>query len=142
MLTGDSQSAAKAIAAEVGIERVYSEVLPEDKLAAVRENQKEGMTAMVGDGINDSPALKQADVGMAMGNGTDVAIDSADVVLVGGDLRSVNSAIELSRATVRNLKENLFWAFIYNVLGIPVAAGVLYSVGVVLNPMIGALARV
>ena len=140
MLTGDSQSAAKAIAAEVGIERVYSEVLPEDKLAAVRENQKEGMTAMVGDGINDSPALKQADVGMAMGNGTDVAIDSADVVLVGGDLRSVNSAIELSRATVRNIKENLFWAFIYNVLGIPVAAGVLYSVGVVLNPMIGALA--
>ena len=140
MLTGDSQSAAKAIAAEVGIERVYSEVLPEDKLAAVRENQKEGMTAMVGDGINDSPALKQADVGMAMGNGTDVAIDSADVVLGGGDLRSVNSAIELSRATVRNIKENLFWAFIYNVLGIPVAAGVLYSVGVVLNPMIGALA--
>ena len=140
MLTGDSHAAAQAIADQVGISRVYSDVLPEDKLNAVKENQAEGLTAMVGDGINDSPALKQADVGMAMGNGTDIAIDSADVVLVSGDLRAVNSAIELSRATVRNIKENLFWAFIYNILGIPIAAGVLYSIGIVLNPMIGALA--
>lgn len=140
MLTGDNNSAARSIAEQVGIERVYSEVLPEDKLNAVVENQKNGLVAMVGDGINDSPALKQADVGMAMGNGTDIAIDSADIVLVNGDLRAVNTAIELSRATVRNIKQNLFWAFIYNVLGIPVAAGALYAVNITLNPMIGALA--
>ena len=140
MLTGDSAAAAQAIAEEVGIERVYSEVLPEDKLNVVIENQKTGLTAMVGDGINDSPALKQADVGIAMGNGTDVAIDSADIVLVNGDLRAVHSAIGLSRVTVRNIKENLFWAFIYNILGIPIAAGVLSFIGIILNPMIGALA--
>ena len=135
-----SAAAAQAIAEEVGIERVYSEVLPEDKLNVVIENQKTGLTAMVGDGINDSPALKQADVGIAMGNGTDVAIDSADIVLVNGDLRAVHSAIGLSRVTVRNIKENLFWAFIYNILGIPIAAGVLSFIGIILNPMIGALA--
>ncbi|HIY77612.1 MAG TPA: heavy metal translocating P-type ATPase [Candidatus Borkfalkia excrementavium] len=140
MLTGDSAGAANAIAALVGIDKVYSEVLPEDKLNAVLENKKAGITAMVGDGINDSPALKEADVGIAMGNGTDVAIDSADVVLVGGDLRAVNSAIDLSKAAVRNIKENLFWAFIYNILCIPIAAGVLYAADVILNPMIGALA--
>ena len=140
MLTGDAAAPARAIAQEVGIDRVYSEVLPEDKLAAVMENKKNGCTAMVGDGINDSPALKEADIGIAMGNGTDVAIDSADIVLVGGDLRAVNAAFDLSRATVRNIHQNLFWAFIYNLLCIPIAAGVLYPVGVILDPMYGALA--
>ena len=140
MLTGDAAGAAQAIAAEVGISDVYSEVLPEDKLNIVIANKKTGMTAMVGDGINDSPALKEADVGIAMGNGTDVAIDSADVVLVGGDLRALGSAVGLSRATVRNIRENLFWAFIYNVIGIPIAAGSLYAIGITLNPMIGAAA--
>ncbi len=140
MLTGDSAGAARAVARQAGIERVISEVLPQDKLDAVIESKKTAVTAMVGDGINDAPALKEADVGIAMGNGTDVAIDSADVVLVGGDLRAVNAAIDLSRATVRNIHQNLFWAFIYNLLCIPVAAGVLYAVGVMLQPMYGALA--
>ena len=140
MLTGDSAGAARAVARQAGIERVISEVLPQDKLDAVIESKKTAVTAMVGDGINDAPALKEADVGIAMGNGTDVAIDSADVVLVGGDLRAVNAAIDLSRATVHNIHQNLFWAFIYNLLCIPVAAGVLYAVGVVLQPMYGALA--
>lgn len=140
MLTGDGQGAARAIAAQVGISEVYAEVLPEDKLNIVIENKAHGMTAMVGDGINDSPALKEADVGVAMGNGTDIAIDSADVVLVGGDLRALGNAIDLSRATVRNIHQNLFWAFIYNLLCIPIAAGVLFAVGVVLDPMYGAAA--
>lgn len=140
MLTGDGEAAAHAVAQSVGIDRVYAEVLPEDKLRAVTENKKSGITAMVGDGINDSPALKEADVGIAMGNGTDVAIDSADVVLVGGDLRAVGAAVELSKAAMRNIKENLFWAFFYNVLCIPIAAGVLYAVGFVMEPMYGALA--
>lgn len=140
MLTGDSAQAANTIAHRVGIERVYSEVLPEDKLNIVLENKKNGAVAMVGDGINDAPALKEADVGIAMGNGTDVAIDSADVVIMGGDLRAVNAAIDLSHATVRNIHENLFWAFIYNIICIPIAAGVLYPLGIVLDPMYGALA--
>lgn len=140
MLTGDAEAAARAVAKQAGIDEVIAEVLPEDKLKAVIESRKTAVTAMVGDGINDSPALKEADIGVAMGNGTDVAIDSADVVLVGGDLRALDSAVDLSRATVRNIKENLFWAFIYNVLCIPIAAGALYAVGWVLNPMIGALA--
>ena len=140
MLTGDAEGAARAIAKQAGIEKVIAEVLPEDKLGAVVESKKSAVTAMAGDGINDSPALKEADVGIAMGNGTDVAIDSADVVLVGGDLRAVNSAVDLSKATVRNIKENLFWAFFYNLLCIPLAAGVLYAAGVMLTPMYGALA--
>ena len=140
MLTGDGQGAARAIAAQVGIQEVYADVLPEDKLNIVIENKKKGMTAMVGDGINDSPALKEADVGVAMGNGTDIAIDSADVVLVGGDLRALENAIDLSRAAVRNIHQNLFWAFIYNLLCIPIAAGALFAVGVVLDPMYGAAA--
>ncbi len=140
MLTGDGAGAANAVAARVGIAKVISEVLPEDKLNAVIESKNTAVTAMVGDGINDSPALKEADVGIAMGNGTDVAIGSADIVLVGGDLRAVNAAVDLSKAAVRNIKENLFWAFIYNLLCIPVAAGVLYPLGVVLSPMFGALA--
>ncbi len=140
MLTGDAEGAAKAIAKQAGIDEVIAGVLPEGKLAAVQNSKKAGVTAMAGDGINDSPALKEADVGIAMGSGTDVAIDSADVVLVAGDLRAVNAAIDLSKATVRNIKENLFWAFIYNLLCIPIAAGALYAVGVVLSPMYGALA--
>ena len=140
MLTGDSRHAAQAIARQAGIDTVIAEVLPEDKLRAVADSKKTAVTAMVGDGINDSPALKEADVGVAMGNGTDVAIDSADVVLVGGDLRALDAAVDLSKATVRNIHQNLFWAFIYNVLCIPIAAGALYAVGVVLSPMIGALA--
>ena len=140
MLTGDSRQAAQAIARQAGIDTVIAEVLPQDKLRAVTDSKKSAVTAMVGDGINDSPALKEADIGVAMGDGTDVAIDSADVVLVGGDLRALSAAVDLSRATVRNIHENLFWAFLYNVLCIPIAAGALYAVGVVLSPMIGALA--
>lgn len=140
MLTGDGERAAKAVAASVGIDDYVAEVLPEDKLRAVENMQKIGGTvAMVGDGINDSPALKQADVGVAIGDGTDVAIDSAGIVLVGGDLRSLDTAISLSRATVRNIKQNLFWAFFYNTVMIPVAAGALSPVGFYFNPMIAAL---
>lgn len=140
MLTGDNQTAAKAVAQQVGIDDFVAEVLPEDKLRMVENMRKAGgVVAMVGDGINDSPALKQADVGIAIGDGTDVAIDSAGVVLVGGDLRTLDTAIDLSRATVRNIKENLFWAFFYNVVMIPVAAGALSAVGLTFNPMIAAL---
>lgn len=139
MLTGDEENTAKAIADSVGIEDFMSEVMPEDKLRAVTNLQQVGgFVAMVGDGINDSPALKQADVGIAMGSGTDVAIDSADVVLVSEDLRTLDDMFELSRATVRNIKENLFWAFIYNVIMIPVAAGVFAWANFTFNPMIAA----
>lgn len=140
MLTGDNQVAAKAVADSVGIDDFVAEVLPEDKLRMVDNMQKIGGTvAMVGDGINDSPALKEADVGIAIGGGSDVAIDSASVVLIGGDLRALDTAIDLSRATVRNIKQNLFWAFFYNVIMIPVAAGALSFAGVMFNPMWGAL---
>ena len=140
MLTGDSQSTAKAVAAKVGIDEFVAEVLPEDKLKAVENVQSVGgVVAMVGDGINDSPALKQADVGIAMGSGTDVAIDSAGVVLVSEDLRTLDTVFDLSKATVRNIKQNLFWAFFYNVVMIPVAAGVFSWLGFVFNPMIAAL---
>ena len=139
MLTGDEENTAKAIADSVGIEDFMSEVMPEDKLRAVTNLQQVGgFVAMVGDGINDSPALKRADVGIAMGSGTDVAIDSADVVLVSEDLRTLDDMFELSRATVRNIKENLFWAFIYNVIMIPVAAGVFAWANFTFNPMIAA----
>ena len=139
MLTGDSAVTAKAVAESVGIDEYIAEVLPEDKLRAVENVQKVGgCVAMVGDGINDSPALKQADVGIAMGGGTDVAIDSAGVVLVSEDLRTLDTVFDLSRAAVRNIKENLFWAFIYNVIMIPVAAGAFSALGFVFNPMIAA----
>ena len=139
MLTGDNENVAKAIAEEVGIDDYYAEALPEDKKNAVeRVGSVGGFVAMVGDGINDSPALKAADVGVAMGNGTDIAIESADVVLSRGDIRLVGTMIELSKATVRNIKQNLFWAFFYNVAAIPIAAGVFAFAGFTLNPMIGA----
>lgn len=142
MLTGDNQQTAQAIAAQAGITEVISEVLPEEKAQAVQKLQKSGeKVAMVGDGINDAPSLAQADVGIAIGSGTDVAIESADIVLMRSDLKDVAAAIELSRATMRNIKENLFWAFAYNILGIPVAMGLLHVFGgPLLNPMIAGAA--
>ena len=139
MLTGDNENVAKAIAEQVGIDDYYAEALPEDKAKSVqRVRRVGGFVAMVGDGINDSPALKEADVGVAMGTGTDIAIDSADVVLSRGDLRLLCTMVDLSRQTVRNIKQNLFWAFFYNCVAIPVAAGVFAFAGLSLNPMIGA----
>lgn len=139
MVTGDNERVAHAIAESVGISDVFAEALPKDKADAVKRVQSAGgYVAMVGDGINDSPALKQADVGIAVGTGTDVAIDSADVVLASGDIRSAADAVQLSRKTVKNIKENLFWAFFYNVVAIPVAAGAFAFAGLSLNPMIAA----
>ena len=139
MLTGDNENVARSIAKEVGIDEYFAEAVPADKAAAVeRVRSVGGFVAMIGDGINDSPALKAADVGVAMGNGTDVAIDSADVVLARGDLRLAATMVELSAFTVRNIKQNLFWAFFYNCIAIPVAAGVFAFAGITLNPMIAA----
>jgi Cu+-exporting ATPase len=142
MLTGDNKRTAQAIQRQLGIDRVVAEVLPQDKESEVRKIQESGKTvAMVGDGINDAPALVRADVGIAIGAGTDIAIESADVVLMKSDLLDAVTAIRLSKVTIRNIKQNLFWAFFYNTIGIPLAAGVFYSLlGWKLNPMFGAAA--
>ncbi|NTV05729.1 MAG: cadmium-translocating P-type ATPase [Chlorobiaceae bacterium] len=142
MLTGDNRSAANYIAAQVGIDEVISEVLPKEKAAKIRELQEKGKTvAMAGDGINDAPALAQADVGIAMATGTDIAMESAGITLLKGDINKVSQAITLSRSTMRVIRQNLFWAFIYNIIGIPLAAGALYPFwGIFLNPVFSGLA--
>ena len=141
MLTGDNERTAKAIGALAGVDEVIAGVLPDGKESVIRALKEKGKVAMVGDGINDAPALTRADIGIAIGAGTDVAIDAADVVLMKSRLLDVPAAIRLSRATLRNIHENLFWAFIYNIIGIPLAAGLWYPLfGWKLNPMFGAAA--
>jgi P-type Cu+ transporter len=142
MLTGDSHTTAQAVAKRLSIDRVEAEVLPEQKVEVVKRLKSEGrIVAMAGDGINDAPALAEAHVGIAMGTGTDVAMESAGVTLVKGDLRAIARSRRLSEGTMKNIRQNLFFAFIYNALGVPIAAGVLYPfVGVLLNPMIAAAA--
>jgi len=141
MLTGDNRRTAATIGTETGVDEVIAEVLPDGKEQAIRKLSQKGKTAMVGDGINDAPALSRADIGIAIGAGTDIAIDAADVVLMQNRLCDVPAAIRLSRATLSNIRENLFWAFIYNIIGIPLAAGLFIPVfGWTLNPMFGAAA--
>ena len=140
MLTGDNQRTADAIGRQAGVDQVIAGVLPDGKESTIRALSKYGKVAMVGDGINDAPALTRADIGIAIGAGADIAVDAADVVLMHGSLLDVSAAIRLSRATLRNIHENLFWAFFYNAICIPVAAGVFVWAGLTLNPMLGAAA--
>ena len=141
MLTGDNEKTARAIGKQAGVDEVIAGVLPDGKESVIRSLKEQGKVAMVGDGINDAPALTRADIGIAIGAGTDIAIDAADIVLMKSRLSDVPAAIRLSRATLRNIHENLFWAFFYNVIGIPLAAGVWIPIfGWTLNPMFGAAA--
>ena len=137
LLTGDNHAAANHIASLIGVDQVIAEVLPEEKASVIQNLQKEGhKVMMVGDGINDAPALTQADIGCAIGSGSDIAIESADIVLMRDDLQDVSRALQLSASTLRNIKQNLFWAFCYNTIGIPIAAGLLYLFGgPLLSPM-------
>jgi Cu+-exporting ATPase len=142
MMTGDNAKTAEAVARQLGIDKVFADVLPEQKAAKVKELQEQGrVVAMAGDGVNDAPALAQAQVGIAMGTGTDVAIESSDITLLRGDLRGILRARKLSQETMKNIRQNLFFAFVYNIVGVPIAAGVLYPVlGLLLSPMIASAA--